>query len=111
MFQVEYTIRVKYLNGVATFKRIESIEFTPFVGLHIIDEALGQFQIEWVAWFSLGKLFLCQSNAQRNSMSFRDLAKTMKLGGWQEERDERRPKGAADSYSFQWIAKISEPVK
>jgi hypothetical protein len=90
MFQVEYTFRVKYSNGVATFKRIESIEFAPFVGLHIIDEALGQFQIEWVAWFSLEKLFLCQSTAQRNSMSFRDLAKTMKQGGWQEERDERR---------------------
>jgi|SRR5579863_290749 len=92
MFRVEFTVHLIYDKGQTSFLRDEELPFAPFVGLDILDDALGEFKLNHVAWAGSDcKMFLCQGNVERKDMTIRQACKFMKKGGWEEEREARMP--------------------
>jgi hypothetical protein len=62
MHRVEFAVHLRYGKGTTTFRREETVPFAPFVGLDLLDDALGEFKIEHVAWCREPAMFLCQGN-------------------------------------------------
>lgn len=89
MFKVELRLHLTYDKGTTTFVREDELPFVPFIGLDVLDNALGQFTIEHVAWFSKGELLICQSQEERRSWTIRTACRNMKEDGWEEEKESR----------------------
>jgi hypothetical protein len=90
MFRVEFTIHMNYDGGETSFRREEELPFVPFVGLDVLDDALGEFKLKHVAWAGGEcKMFLCQGNIERKEMTIREVCKFMKDAGWEEDRESR----------------------
>jgi hypothetical protein len=60
MFRVEFSVHLTYSKGMTSFRREEELPFVPFIGLDVLDDVLGQFTLEHVAWHSGSRMFLCQ---------------------------------------------------
>lgn len=94
MFRVEFTIHMRYDKGETTFQREEKLPFVPFIGLDVLDDVLGQFDLKHVAWAGGNcEMFLCQSNVNRTEWTIREACKAMKRGGWAEDREGRQADG------------------
>jgi len=92
MYRVEFSAHMKYDKGETTFRREERLPFVPFIGLDVLDDALGQFDLKHVAWAGGDcKMFLCQSNVKRREWTIREACKVMKKAGWTEDRESRMP--------------------
>lgn len=91
-FRIEYRLHIRYKQGWATFTREELLDFTPFVGLDILDDAVGQFTLTNVAWFggSKMKMFLCQSQLKYPNKSLAQVKKLLKAAGWIEDEEARQ---------------------
>jgi hypothetical protein len=64
------------------------IPFAPFVGLDILDDAIGDFQLEYVAWDPKSKIFLCQSRTRLPHLSVRQFCARLKAAGWVREKSD-----------------------
>lgn len=90
-FRTEYSLHILYKSGWVTFTREEELEFAPFVGLDVCDNAIGQFTIVAVAWCGDPKMFLCQARLERKEKSLRDVTKMLRGFGWVEDKEARQP--------------------
>lgn len=93
-FRTEFAVHLRYAKGTTTFSREESLPFAPFPKLTVLDDALGEFALEYVAWCGNPAMFLCQATVNRHHWSLRDALRSMKKGKWKEERDCREPDGS-----------------
>jgi len=91
VFRTEYSIHLRYLKGLALFVREEELPFAPFIGLDILDDVLGEFKLEHVAWHTGSGMFLCQATVDRKYWSLREAQRSMKKSGWTEEPEAREP--------------------
>jgi hypothetical protein len=89
-FRVEFSIHMRYDKGETSFRREEQLPFVPFIGLDVLDNALGEFSIKHVAWASGCKMFLCQSNVEHTKWTIREACKAMKKSGWTEDKESRQ---------------------
>lgn len=90
MFRVEFAVHLTYQKGVTTFRREEQLPFVPFVGLDILDDALGEFHLEHVAWHAGSQLFLCQASKNHDEWSLGQACRFMGKAKWEEDREARR---------------------
>lgn len=90
-FRVEFSVHLKYDKGETSFRREEHLPFVPFIGLDILDDALGEFEVKHVAWASHVGMLLCQSNVEKKHWTIRKACSSMKKAGWTEERECREP--------------------
>ncbi|MDZ4851690.1 MAG: hypothetical protein SGI77_20575 [Pirellulaceae bacterium] len=88
-FRTEYSIHLRYLKGLALFVRAEQLPFPPFIGLDVLDDVLGEFKIEHVAWHTGSGMFLCQATVDRKSLSLAVVKRTLKKVGWSEVHEAR----------------------
>ncbi|MFG0289601.1 MAG: hypothetical protein ACF8CQ_15585 [Rhodopirellula sp. JB044] len=91
MFRTEYAVHLRYAKGMALFSREEQLPFAPFVGLDVLDNVLGEFKLEHVAWHAGSSMFLCQGTVNRNYWNLRQAQQAMKKAGWTEEPEAREP--------------------
>ncbi len=91
MFRTEFAIHLRYKKGVAYFCREEQLPFPPFVGLEILDDILGQFRLDYVAWHTGSAMFLCQATEDRSYWTLDQARQSMKKAGWVEELEAREP--------------------
>lgn len=89
MFHVEFSVHLKYGKGETTFSREEFLPFVPFIGLDVLDDILGEFEIKHIAWASECKMFLCQANETRDTWTIRKACASMKKAGWTENKELR----------------------
>ncbi len=89
MFRVEYAVHLKYAKGTTTFRREEEVPFVPFIGMDILDNMLGQFTIEHVAWCNEPAMLLCQSNVGRSRWTLQQACRSMRKEGWEEDKQSR----------------------
>jgi hypothetical protein len=89
MFRVEFSLHVHYKIGWVTFSKEEPLPFAPFVGLDVLDDALGQFTLTHVAWHSGSQMFLCQTQFEAKDKTSSQMAKHLKPGKWIEVEDSR----------------------
>jgi len=91
MFRVEFAVHMKYDKGETSFAREEKLPFVPFIGMDVLDDCLGQFEIKHVAWAGGDcKMLLCQSNVKRKEWTIREACKSMKKAGWTEDKESRQ---------------------
>lgn len=95
MFRVEYAVHLKYAKGRTTFRREQTLPFAPFIGLDILDDALGEFKLEHVAWCHATAIFLCQAQVSRTYWTLRTACSSMQKAKWEEDKDAREPNIAA----------------
>lgn len=88
-FRTEYSIHLRYLKGLALFVREEELPFAPFIGLDILDDVIGEFKLEHVAWHTGSGMFLCQATVNRESWSLAVAKRTLKKVGWSEVPEAR----------------------
>jgi len=86
MIRVEFTLHIRHGQKWVTFHRQESLPFAPFIGLDVLDDAVGQFQLKNVAWHSGSQLFLCQ--AELHQAVDRRLAGSLRKSGWAKDEDD-----------------------
>ncbi len=91
MFRTEYAVHLRYAKGLAHFSREEQLPFPPFIGLDILDDILGQFKLEHVAWHTGSGMFLCQATEDRSYWTLRQAQQAMRKAGWVEESETRAP--------------------
>lgn len=72
-----------------SFARGEQIPFAPFIGLDILDNVLGEFKIQHVAWASNVPMFVCQATVHFRNATLSQVTKQLRKGGWQEEKETR----------------------
>ena len=94
VFRVEFTVHLAYDKGITSFRREEQLPFVPFVGLDILDDVLGQFQLKWVAWHTGSQMFLCQSQVERKNWSIRQACRSMSKAKWKEDHETRESGGS-----------------
>ena len=90
MFRVEYAVHLKYAKGTTTFRRETQLPFAPFIGLDVLDNSLGQFTLEQVAWCSEPVMFLCQSSVDYSHWTLQKACRSMRQVGWEEDKESRR---------------------
>ena len=90
MFRVEFTVHMRCRTGTTSFCREEQLPFVPFPGLDVLDDALGEFKLEHVAWHSGSQMFLCQGRVECNYWDFRTACPAMAKAGWAEVEDVRQ---------------------
>jgi len=88
---MEYSIHLRDAKGFALFVREEQLPFPPFIGLDILDDVMGEFKLEHVAWHTGSGMFLCQATENRNYWTLRQAQQTLKKAGWVEEPEAREP--------------------
>ena len=93
MFRSEFALHVHYRQGCARFQRTEELPFAPFIGLDVLDDAIGQFHLTYVAWHSGSQMFLCQAQVEMKDFSIRQVASRLKKAGWIEEKDAQQATG------------------
>jgi hypothetical protein len=86
MFRVEFMLHIRQGQKWVVFRRQESIPFAPFVGLDVLDDAVGEFHLKHVAWHSGSQLFLCQ--AEQRQVLDRQLAGSLRKVGWIKDEGE-----------------------
>lgn len=89
MFRVEFAVHIQHKRGWMTFDREEQLPFAPFIGLDILDDALGQFTLRHVAWHSDSRMFLCQGQKEMPGMTMKAITALMEKHGWTEDRQAR----------------------
>jgi hypothetical protein len=89
MFTVEYTLQVAFKSGQTSFARGEQIPFAPFIGLDILDNVVGEFKIQHVAWPGNVPMFVCQATRHFRNETISQLTKRLRKGGWREEKESR----------------------
>lgn len=90
-FRVEFSVHLRYAKGTTVFQREERLPFVPFVGLDVLDDVLGEFKLEHVAWHSGSRMFLCQSALDRHYWTIQQAQRSMRKAGWAEEKEARYP--------------------
>ena len=90
MFRVEFALHVQYKQGWATFSKEERLPFAPFIGLDVLDDALGQFTLSHVAWHTASQMFLCQSKHDEKGKSIRQVCSLLRSAKWVEDREARQ---------------------
>lgn len=88
-FRTEYSIHLKYLNGLALFVREEELPFALFIGLDILDDVLVEFHLDHVAWHTGSSMFLCQATVNCDSWTLTVAKRTLKKAGWSEVPEAR----------------------
>lgn len=88
-FRVAFTARLRCTDGETTFEREERLPFAPFVGLVILDDSLGMYTLNQVAWLSERQLFCCHGYDDRERWSLEDAVREMARAGWEEEEGAR----------------------
>lgn len=91
LFRTEYAVHLRYAKGLAHFSREEHLPFAPFVGLDVLDDVLGEFKLDHVAWHTGSGIFICQGTVDRAYWNLRQAQQAMKKAGWTEEPDARAP--------------------
>lgn len=91
LFRTEYAVHLRYAKGRAHFSREEQLPFALFIGLDILDDVLGEFKLEHVAWHTGSGMFLCQATVNCSYWSLREAQRSMKKAGWTEEPEAREP--------------------
>lgn len=86
MFGIEFALHIRNGQKWVTYRRQESILFAPFVGLDVLDDAVGQFSLRNVAWHSGSQLFLCQAELCR--VVDRVLAGSLRKAGWKKDDED-----------------------
>lgn len=90
-YRTEFAVHLRYAKGTTTFSREELMPFVPFPSLTILDNVLGEFTLEHVAWCKNPAMFLCQATVNRDDWSLQVAVRSMKKAKWKEERDCREP--------------------
>ncbi len=86
MYHVTFQIYLKCKDGALAFERFDDLPFAPFAGLDIEDDAVGEFEIQFVRWSGSECRFYCQSNYTLfEGYSIRTNKKRLKQGGWKKE--------------------------
>ncbi len=83
-FRTEFSQHLRYTKGLALFVREESLPFVPFIGLDILDDVLGEFKLEHVAWHSGTAMFLCQATVDRMYWSLAEAKRALIKAEWKE---------------------------
>lgn len=83
-YRTEFGIHLRYKNGTAYFVREEYLPFPPFVGLDILDDVLGEFKLDHVAWHTGSAMFLCQATEDRSYWTLAQAKQATKKVGWVE---------------------------
>jgi len=91
MFRTHFDLHVYYDKGSTVFMREEALPFVPFIGLDVLDDAIGEFQLEHIAWASDLQAFFCQASKNLTYMSLRKTKAFLKKAGWVEEPQAREP--------------------
>lgn len=89
LYRVEFSVHLKFDKGQTTFVRVCDLPFVPFIGLDVLDDVLGQFEIKHVAWTSRGNMFLCQANENAENWTIRKACAAMRKADWAEDREAR----------------------
>ena len=89
MFRIEFSVHLTFSKGITSFRREEELPFAPFIGLDVLDDVLGQFTLEHVAWHTGSGMFLCQSQVDRKDWNIKTACRTMAEAGWTEDREAR----------------------
>lgn len=89
VFDVEFAVHLGYDKGNARFERADKLPFPPFIGLDVLDDVLGEFRLEHVAWHSETGMFFCQANVDRNSWTLRQARRALAKTGWAEDIEAR----------------------
>lgn len=84
-FRTEFSLHLHYSAGVALLVREEMLPFVPFIGLSILDDVLGEFKLEHIAWHSESEMFLCQATAVRSYWSLTQAKRSLRKAGWTED--------------------------
>ncbi len=90
MFRVEFAVHLTYERGITTFRREDQLPFAPFIGLDVLDDILGQYTVEHVAWYGGGQMFLCQGSVERTWWNLRTACRKMATAQWEEDKEVRR---------------------
>lgn len=88
MFRIEYALHIKHDSRRYLFLKAGKIPFAPFVGLDVLDEALGEFELEHVAWDPKSKMFLCQARKHLPHLTVRQFCARLKAAGWVREKSD-----------------------
>lgn len=91
MFRTHFDLHVYYDKGSTIFMREEQLPFAPFIGLDLLDDAIGQFTLAHIAWASDLQAFFCQASVNLTYMSLRKAKAHLKKAGWVEEPQAREP--------------------
>jgi|GEM_PF-4302201 len=93
MFSVTFQIYLKCKDGDLCYERFDELPFAPYPGLDIEDDAVGEFEIQFVRWSGSEQRFYCQSNfTYFEQYSMRTNKKRLKQAGWKEEEREDETK-------------------
>ncbi|AMV32133.1 hypothetical protein VN12_08420 [Pirellula sp. SH-Sr6A] len=76
-------------KGSTKFVRNVELPFAPQPGLDFIDELLGEFRIEHVAWSLQTESFYLQSRYDGRHWLLRDAVRKLKKFGWEELKELR----------------------
>ncbi|WP_254512275.1 hypothetical protein [Anatilimnocola floriformis] len=90
-WRVIFSLHIEHKEGNASFDRQESVEFAPFVGLTLLDDAVGEFTLMKVCWDSLAKAFYCHAQLNRKQMRLSDVVQQLRRSSWVEDIDSRQP--------------------
>jgi hypothetical protein len=82
MFRVEYSLHIQHSGKWLTFVREERLPFVPFIGLDVLDDAIGEFKLTSVAWHSPSQSFLCQAQKTWERRSIRQFTAWLTKAGW-----------------------------
>lgn len=97
MFRVEYTLHFWHKKGIASFVREEHLPFAPFIGLDVLDDSLGQFHLDHVAWHTGSQMFLCQATEKRIDWTLKKACRYMATAGWVEDEEGREEYAVTES--------------
>lgn len=89
MFRTHFDLHVSYDKGSTLYMREEQLPFAPFIGLDLLDDAIGEFKVEHIAWASDLQAFFCQASVNLTYLSLRKATARLKKGGWVEEPQAR----------------------
>ena len=85
------------------------VSLSPFVGLDVLDDAIGDFQLEHVAWDPKSKIFLCQSSKRLPHLSVRQICARLKAaGGVREKSDDDVWARQSQPVEVKWLESHAE---
>jgi hypothetical protein len=90
MFSITFQLYMKCKDGDLAYERFDELPFVSYPCLCIEDDAVGEFEIQFVRWSGSERRFYCQSNFTGfEKYSMRTNKKRLKQAGWKaEEYDE-----------------------
>jgi hypothetical protein len=93
MYQVKFLMHLHYTARTIIFVRSDAVPFVPFVGLEILDEALGEFRLEQVTWIQEPAKFVCRSSMRRHDWPLHKACRSMQKAGWVLDGELKRTRG------------------